>query len=169
MNKDDILTLFDYNYWANDRVINAASKVSVEQFMGPVRLSHKSIRGTLVHILGAEMVWRLRCQEGVSPSALPTETELQTLEAIRARWAEEEHLMRAYLASLDNEALYATVQYKTTKGVPYEGVVWRLLFHVVNHGTQFRSEAAVALTAYGQSPGDLDLLFFFREGGTLRT
>jgi hypothetical protein len=32
--------------------------------------------------------------------------------------------------------------------------------------TQFRAEAAVALTEYGHSPGGLDLLLFLREGGS---
>ena len=55
------------------------------------------------------------------------------------------------------------MEYSTTKGVPYENVLWNLLVHVVNHGTQFRAEAAVALTDYGHSPGDLDLLLYFRD------
>ena len=71
--------------------------------------------------------------------------------------------MRSFLASLTDERLTQKIQYITTKGVPFENVLWHLLAHVVNHGTQFRSEAAIALTAYGQSPGDLDLLFFFRQ------
>jgi uncharacterized damage-inducible protein DinB len=71
--------------------------------------------------------------------------------------------MRAYLTALTDEALGQTVKYKTTKGVPFENVLWHLLAHVVNHGTQFRSEAGVALTGYVQSPGDLDMLAFFRE------
>jgi uncharacterized damage-inducible protein DinB len=39
-------------------------------------------------------------------------------------------------------------------GVP----IWQMLVHVVNHGTQHRSEAAALLTGEGRSPGDLDLI-----------
>jgi uncharacterized damage-inducible protein DinB len=163
MNKNDMLTLFDYNYWANARVLNAAAKLTPDQFTAPAGLSQGSVRGALVHILGAEIVWRLRCAEGVSLSALPTENAIPTVEVLRERWLDEEQKMRAYLNTLPDEALDQTVQYKTTKGVPHENVLWNLLAHVVNHGTQFRGEAGVALTAYGQSPGDLDLLLYFRE------
>ena len=127
---------------------------------------HGSVRGALVHILGAEMVWHRRCAEGISLAALPGEKDFPTWEVLRERWADEEQKMRAYLSSLSNEALNQTVRYTTTKGVPYENVLWNLLAHVVNHGTQFRAEAAVALTACAHSPGDLDMLQYFREKTT---
>ena len=41
--------------------------------------------------------------------------------------------------------------------------LWQLLLHMVNHSMQFRSEASILLTAYHQSPGDLDMLIFQRE------
>lgn len=163
MNHLDLTFLYDYNYWANARVISAAARVSPEQYAAPAGLSHGSLRGTLVHILAAEIVWRLRVQEGISPPAVPAEREYPDLDALCARWAEEERAMRAFVASLTDEAANGRVNYKTTKGVPRDDVLWQLLAHVVNHGTQFRGEAGVALTRYGQSPGDLDLLAMMRE------
>jgi len=163
MDKNDILTLCDYNYWATARVLNAAANVSPERFVAPFNLSHGSLRGALVHVLAAEIVWRLRCQEGISPSALPAESDFPSQESLRVRWAEEEQAMRYFLAALTDDKLNQRIQYKTTKGAPFENVLWQLLAHVVNHGTQFRAEAAVALTEYGHSPGDLDMLAFFRQ------
>jgi uncharacterized damage-inducible protein DinB len=41
--------------------------------------------------------------------------------------------------------------------------VWQTILHVINHGTQHRSEAAAILTSYGQSPGELDFYLFLKE------
>ncbi len=163
MDKSDILTLYEYNTWANTRVLHAAAQVSAAQYIAPAGLSHGSIRGALAHILAAEIVWRLRCQEGISLPALPGETEFPTLELLRTRWADEEQAMRAYLAGLTDDALNSPVHYTTTKGAPQATILWQVLAHVVNHGAQFRGEAAVALSRYGHSPGDLDLIYFIRE------
>jgi len=163
MDKDDILTLFEYNYWANRRVLNAANGVELWQFIAPSRLSHGSLHGALVHTLGAEVVWRLRCKEGISPSTLLAEDEFPTPDALRKRWDQEEIAMRSYLASLTSDSLGQPMKYRNTKGVWFESLLWHVLAHVVNHGTQFRCEAGIALTEYGRSPGDLDMIAFFRE------
>jgi uncharacterized damage-inducible protein DinB len=41
--------------------------------------------------------------------------------------------------------------------------VWQMLVHVMNHGTQHRSEAAAVLTAEGRSPGELDIINYAEE------
>jgi uncharacterized damage-inducible protein DinB len=163
VNRDDVLTLYEYNYWANHRVLGAASGVTLQEFAAPARLSHGSLRGALVHTLGAEVVWRLRCQQGISPRTMLSQDELPTLDAIRRRWEDEERAMRTYVASLTDRLLLQPVRYANTQGVRFETILWHALAHVVNHGTQFRGEAAVALTEYGHSPGDLDLIAFLRE------
>ena len=55
-----------------------------------------------------------------------------------------------------------------TKGPPMENILWHLMTHVVNHGTQHRSKAAILLTGYGYSPGAPDLIVFLRERGSTK-
>ncbi len=164
MEKSDLLTLFEYNYWANARVLDATERITNAQFIAPAGLSHGSIRATLVHTLGAEHLWRQRCQ-GNSPTSLNliSEDEFPTQAHLRSRWDEEEQAMRPYLAGLTEADIHGTIHYKTTKGVPYEQTLWHILVHVVNHGTQSRAEAGIALLAFGHSPGDIDMSLFFRE------
>jgi len=164
MNKLDITLVYDYNYWANARVLDAAARLQPEQLSAPAAgLSYGSVRGNLAHILGAEWLWRMRCQQGKSPSSTPPESEYPTLEVLRARWADEERAMRAYLAGLGDDDLQQIVRYRTTGGKPYQNPLGQLLLHVVNHGTQHRAEAGVALTAYGQSPGEFDFVVYLRQ------
>lgn len=163
MQKADILTLYDYNAWATARVLHATEHVSTEQFLAPARLSFGSLRGTLVHALSAEWVWRVRCQENVSPSSMLAEDDFPTVASLVERWHREEVAMRAFLNQLNDERLNQTVAYTSTKGVPYSNSVWQLMVHVVIHSTQFRSEAGLVLTEYGYSPGDLDMIVFLRE------
>jgi uncharacterized damage-inducible protein DinB len=161
MNTTNVQSLFDYNYWVNQRILDAAAGLSAEKFAAPADVSHGSLRGTLVHALGAEWAWRLRCQ-GTSPSALLSADDFHDLASLRGRWDEEEQEMRKYLAGLTDEALAGNIEYTRTEGTHFKTPLWQILLHVINHGTQSRSEAAVLLTQYGHSPGDLDYMVFLR-------
>lgn len=164
MQKSEILALFDYNYWAHNRIFTAAAKVRPEDFIAPRAYSHGGLRGTLVHALAAEYLWRLRCQERRSPTGMPIkEEEFADLAALRHHWQEEEELMRDYLAGLTAEALAQPLRYTFFDGKEYEHQLWQILLHVVNHGTQHRSEVAVMLTDLGCSPGNIDLSVYLRE------
>ena len=164
MDKNILIALYDYTYWASGRTLDAARRAGDKAFVTPrPELYYGSLRGTLVHILSAEWIWRTRCQEGLSPTTLLDSQAFPTVDDLAARWKQEEIAMRAYLASLSEADLQRTIYYKSTKGQPFQNTLWHLLFHVVNHGTQHRSEAAMTLTDLGQSPGDLDMIVYFRE------
>ena len=49
------------------------------------------------------MVWRMRCQEGVSPSSPLVEDAFPTLAVLRERWSEAEQAMRAVPGEPDRQ------------------------------------------------------------------
>ncbi len=163
MNKADIMIIFEYNYWANKRILDKAAKVSPEQLVVPASFPRGNLKATLIHILDAEYGWRLLLERGEEAPDL-TEKEFPTFESLLERWRYEEAHMRAYLAGLSDENLQEVVRYTNPQGIKRERVRWHGLYHVVNHGTQHRSEAAAMLTEYGQSPGDIDFSVFLIEG-----
>lgn len=162
MDKNDIVMLYRYNDWANARVLRQAAQVAPEQYTAAAPTPQGSLRGTLVHTLAAEVAWRRRWQ-GDSPTALLDEADLPTFADLYDRWVQEAHALVRFIADLSDADLQRPVQYATTKGQPKQNVLWQMMAHVVNHGTQHRSEAAMLLTGYGYSPGDLDFIVFLRE------
>jgi len=167
MNTDEIKLIYEYNYWANHRILTTCAQVSPEQYAAsasPRGLGYESLRATALHILGSERGWRLICQ-GVSVVDWDelTEAHFPTPQTLEERWQAEEQEMRAYIGSLNDDDLQGIVRYPVDNGILRERVLWHCLYHLVNHGTQHRSEAAVLLTSYGQSPGDFDFTMFLNE------
>jgi uncharacterized damage-inducible protein DinB len=160
MQISDLQLLYDYNYWANRRILDSAAHTTEAQRDQTYSQSWGSLQGTLVHTLSAEWIWRMRVAEGVSPTAGLREADLPTLEALRLRWETEEQAMRSFLSSLDDASLDRVVEYKNTRGEPQAAPLGLILTHVVNHGTQHRSEAAFVLTELGQSPGGMDYIYY---------
>ena len=161
MNIRDLCTLYDYHYWATQRILAASARVSPEQFVASTTHNYGSLRGALVHTLEAECAWRILCQHrDIAAFEALYEGAFPTVEALTQRWSNEERAMRDYLTTLTDDDLSQHIRYTGDGGQKRERVLWHCLLHVVNHGTQHRSEAAAILTAYGCSPGELDFTVF---------
>jgi len=164
MNLRDILTLYDYNYWATRRILAASTHVSPQQFTVSTTHSFGSLRGTLVHTLDSEYAWRMLLQHNtLDYFDAMQEVGFPIFDALEQRWKEEELSMRDYLVHLTDADLTSIIRYTTDEGEERERVLWHCLLHVVNHGTHHRSEAAAILTDYGHSPGELDFTAFLNE------
>jgi uncharacterized damage-inducible protein DinB len=57
MTREDIQLLYEYDRWANNRVLQAASALSVEAFTRDLGGSFCSVRDTLAHIISGEWIW----------------------------------------------------------------------------------------------------------------
>lgn len=163
MNKQDILVLFNYNAWSNAKILDAASRVTQDEFLAPAPVPHGGLRGTLVHTLFAEWIWRNRW-EGIPPTLSLKLEDFPTFESLRARWAYEETRLMKFVENLTDEGLYRRFKYISTEGYPHERVLWETMAHLVNHGTQHKTEAATILTSLGRSPGDIDLIVYLNGG-----
>ena len=163
MDADYFRLLFEYTYWARDRVLAAAAGLTGAEFGKPNGFNYSSICGILAHCLDAEYGWRCRF-DGEQDTGDITADQVPTLEALGQRWREEETKMRRYLDRLTDADVAGELVWSSSDGKEVRrGPLWLSLAHVVNHSTQHRSEAAEALTMVGRSPGDLDLGLYYRE------
>ena len=163
MNIQDILLIYEYNYWANKRILAASKKVTEKQFLAPANFPFGGLRGTLFHVLNWEYAWRMFVQQSNWSAPELKAEEFPTLASVQERANQEEKEMRAYLATLSDKDLNGHRHYNNEKGEPRDRILWHCLYHVVNHGTQHRSEAAALLTDYGSSPGNLDFTVYLIE------
>jgi uncharacterized damage-inducible protein DinB len=97
---------------------------------------------------------------GTSPTVRLKPEEFPTFQSLRTRWAEEERQLMDFAKDVTDERLSSTFNYTNTAGKSLTKVLWQAMAHLVNHGTQHRSEAAAILTDLGRSPGDIDLIYF---------
>ena len=163
MRKQDLITLFEYNSWARDKILTSAANLSYEQLSAEGSQSYGSIIGCLSHIFNAEAMWLKRCQDGVSPAAVRFPEPPESLDELMAAWQAEQPKFMAYLQTLDNEQLDRPVVYKGFSGREFENTLWHILMQLVNHGVAHRAELVGKLTELGHSPGDLDFLIYLRR------
>ncbi len=144
----DVRFLFAFDRWATAKVLDAAVGIDDETWAAKNAIDERGLGGILVHQLGASQRWRHELT-GSDERPRPERDPLPTVEGLRAAWAEEWSRYDTWLASIERGWLD-----QRREGIPH----WQMLAHVVNHGTQHRSEAAALLTAAGHSPGDLDMI-----------
>jgi uncharacterized damage-inducible protein DinB len=144
-------TMFDYNRWANARILDKAGEASEADYFSPQPgLSYDNLHGTLLHLVGSEMTW-LRRFTG-HPAQRLTEADAPDLASLLAVRDQAEAGQHAYFDTLTDAKLDGDNTYALPNGGEMTHKLAHQMAHWVNHATQYRSEAAVRLTAIGLSP-----------------
>ena len=159
MNIKEVRFLFDYTEWANHLTLDAVAGVSEEEMRRETGVSHGSLFGTLVHMVGAEWVWLERWR-GVSPKVMWHVEDYPTLADLAARWAQVESERQAFLTGLSDFGLAREVSYTNLKGEPFSFPLVRLMQHIVNHSTLHRGQVVSVVRQLGHQPPATDLIFF---------
>lgn len=166
MDLADFRTLYDYNSWANHRILEACAPLSAEQFTRENGSSFPSVRDTLAHICGAEWIWLERWNGRMPTSGIPAATDYSDYETLKRRWTEIGSDLLGYIASLTPADLNRVVEFKTLAGVPFSQQLAPCLQHLANHGTYHRGQVTTMLRQLGAKPVATDLIFFYRERAT---
>ena len=155
MDRESLVAFVRFHAWANDRILTTASDLSDEELRRRGVLDHGSAFDTLRHLVDVDWSWREGCIGNDVGETFVWDHGfvLDDLAAIHAFCLEEDDRLRRYVESLDQAGLDEPL----ADGDPREPR-WLVVAHVVNHGTQHRSELARYLTESGNSPGELDLL-----------
>jgi uncharacterized damage-inducible protein DinB len=159
--KDMLFQLWDYNRWANQRLLEKAKELTLEQLnQEDGQLNRGSLLKTFIHMLENERAWRKMTLEGEKPEPIVTLEGLNNLDQLIGLWDAESREMQAFLNSLSEVRLGGTVNVHDQEGNDYPMVVWQMLMQAFLHSMQHRSEAAAFLSELGHSPGELDFIFF---------
>src|SRR5882724_474220 len=152
-----------YNAWANSRLYDATSRLSLEQYRADRGAFFKSVHGTFNHLLATDRIWMQRFTgTGDAPDRLDA-ILFETLDELRpAREAEDRRILD-FVDALDDARIAGTIKYRrvSTPEV-FEQPLGPALAHWFNHQTHHRGQVHGLLTGLvGQAP-ELDLLYYQR-------
>jgi uncharacterized damage-inducible protein DinB len=157
-----IRTLFQYNQWADRRMLDACTTLTNEQFTRDLGSSFRSVRDTVAHLYGAEWVWNERIA-GRSPMSLPTGTVFPDLSSVRAKLEEIDSYYVDYVSKLTPQDLERVIHYKSFAGEEFSNPVWQTLHQLSNHASYHRGQITTLLRQLGAKPVSTDLIGFYRE------
>jgi uncharacterized damage-inducible protein DinB len=160
--REMLATLYAHSTWATTKILDCAAKLTDEQWNQPSDFVQRSLHEILFHSMGAEIAWRMTCEEGARPTHRAQITDFPTVESLRVRWEQQQADVQRFIASLSDDALASPFEVRNADGSVFNMVRWHMLMSAVLHNIQHRAEAAAILTQLGHSPGDLDLVFFVR-------
>ena len=158
MNANALRHFYDYHFIENRKIwFRYIMPLSYEQFTQEVNYSYGSVRNQIVHLMSVDDTWFNELQ-GVEPPKPFESAGFDDRNLIRSHWDSVEQNMRDYLSNLQDDMLL-------TKPIkePEEDkvlIVWQVLLHVANHGTDHRAQLLRLLNDLGVKTESQDYIFY---------
>lgn len=147
--KHYFLRLYQYNAWANKRVLDGLVRQQVND---------EKIMSVMGHVVAAQFLWLHRIQ-GLPPPDVKLwgEYKLEKLvsmsEDITQRWVQFVN---------DTDDFNRDLSYKNYVGDPYITNVEAIMIHLVNHSSYHRAQVAMLLRQKGYEPINTDFITYDR-------
>jgi uncharacterized damage-inducible protein DinB len=147
--KKYFLKLYQYNAWANKRVLGTIQRQGV---------TDEKILTLMGHVVAAQFLWLHRIKGLPAPDVklwgdYPLERLLTLAERAGREWLE-------FVESTDNFDRQLT--YKNYVNEPYTNNVENIMIHLVNHSSYHRAQVAMLLRQKGFEPINTDFITYDR-------
>ena len=162
MNTDHLQLLFDYHYWAMNHLVNCLQRLPAEQVTTlSSHFYHGTAWQTVLHTIDTDWSWLQRCM-GLPGTQYLWEVELlPDLEAVQGFLGREKIRVADYVSGLSETDLATKAEFGAVQdGQKRQVERWRILLHIINHGTEHRTELGHYLTETGNSPGELNFMYY---------
>ena len=157
MNAAAFRHFYDYHFAVNRMLWHFIGQLAPEQFTAEMTYSQGSVCDQIIHLLIVDDLWFSELR-GVEPPEPPSPSSDDDREIIRAYGDSVEQRVRAYLADLRDDMLFTRpiVDPEEDKDL----IVWQVLLHVVNHGTDHRAQLLRTLNDLGLETPPQDYIFY---------
>jgi uncharacterized damage-inducible protein DinB len=160
MNADAFRHFYDYHFAENRKIWDRyIMPLSQEQFTQAAGYSHGSVRNQIVHLISVDEGWFSELR-GVEPAETFPPADSNDRKILRAYWDSVEQMMREYLAALRDDMLFGK---PVAEGEDKDLILWQVLLHVVNHGTDHRAQLLRTLNDLGVETKSQDYIFYAYE------
>jgi uncharacterized damage-inducible protein DinB len=158
---DDFVALYDYNRWADRRVIDACRQLTAERYGAEPAPGWTSVRSSLVHVAVVTDGWLLGLA-GETGGAVATEADLPAVDDAARLLDRAAETFAALVPRLTPDWLATPLLLRRgTRSAVLPP--WVVLRHVVNHATYHRGQIASKLKRLGIDPPVTDLVFWALE------
>lgn len=159
MNADAIRHFYNYHFTINREIWDTyIVPLPQEKFTQPVNYSHGSVRNQIVHLMNVDTAW-FSDLGAVKIGDFSDSADPDNREHIRQHWDIVEQEMRDFLANLRDDMLFT----KPLSGEDENLILWQVLLHVVNHGTDHRAQMLRLLHDLGVKTGPQDYIFYIYD------
>lgn len=148
--KPYLLKLYQYNAWANRRVIGCLERQAV---------TDEKIVSIFAHCVAANFIWYNRFM-GLPKSEYKLWGGGYTVADLKNMVEEANERWLSFIDS--NNSFDRVLKYHNYVGDYYENNIQDIMIHLVNHGSYHRGQVAVLLRERGYEPVNTDLITYDR-------
>lgn len=146
--------LFEYDHWANQRLLQALQAWATPD-------SH--LVAVTAHILAAEQIWLSRLQGNERPVEPAAAWPALTPAGVGDLLAQLQRDYAAYLDGLNEATLDMRCAYTDNRGRAYDDRICDVLLHVLVHAAQHRGEVLAGIGVGGGEALGTDYIPFARK------